>query len=216
MGWKEVANFLKKNGGAEYKATSKCIGEEQKHMEQLRSDAQTALQEFEYLALQCCENNPEMVLLRGRMKNFLDGTMRKIRTYAWERFATIDAVHLPVNISVFCEPAEAGMQARVAVDIDLKKTSLEELNVYNKALLCAEKPENSIYLANSYGNRELEKFSGSGAELLSEIARGEYKKAEIAYEFPIATMDDEDITAGMQAAVKALIPIYESVISAVK
>lgn len=216
MSWKEVAKFLETYGNAEYKAVSKCFGEDRKRMEQLRSDAQMTLQEFERLALRCCENSTEMILLRGRNKNFLDGTMRKIRPYVWERFAIIDAVRVPVNISVFCESAESGMQARVAIDVDLKKTSLKDLSVYNKTLLCAEKPENSIYLANTYGNKGLEKFGGTGSELLSKIALKEYKKAEIAYVFPIAEMDDEDITAGMQTSVNALIPIYKSVISAIK
>lgn len=216
MSWKEIAGFLERNGGIEYKAVSKCVGDEQKRMEQLRSDAQTTLLEFERLALQCCENNPELILLRERNKNFLDGTMRRIRTYAWERFATIDAVQLPVNISVFCEHAEHGMQARVSVDINLKKASVKELSEYNKTLLCLKKPANSSYLANSYGNKEVREFNGSGDELLSKIACKEYKKAQIAYIFPIAKMDDEKITAEMKTAVNSLLPIYKTVISAIK
>lgn len=216
MGWKKVSTFLKKNGEAKYKSPTKCDGDEQKYMEQLRIDAKETLEEFERLALQCCEKSPEMILIRGRMKNFLDGSMQKIRPYTWERFSAIDAIQLPINLSLFCERSGLNMQARAAIDIDLKKASYTVLNSYNKTLLSAEKPDGSVYLANSYGNKNLIQFEGTGGELLNKIALGEYKKAEIAYIFPIEAMSNDDIVSGMQRAVNSLVPIYKKVVSLIK
>lgn len=211
MTWKSVAEFLQENGGKPYKSFKKCDGAERNQMMALHVNAIHTISEFESLAMEACAGIQGLCLVRMIRKNFLDGSMRHLRSYTWERFCVSDDINSPANISLFCEKFGDEMRFRVAIDIDLKSADPDQLEIYNKSLLRFERPEGMVYLANSYGNKDLTECNISGDELYSEIMSGKYRKAEIAYIIQ-ASEPDNKITEEVNWALRKLKPIYEDIL----
>ena len=203
----EVLEFFNHYGGVEYRSPAKLKDENQrKEMEKLYKKSKETLSDFNLLLKRVADDNN---LTEIKNKNFLDGSMRRIRTYFWGQMKNAYYFNEPESISLFAEKANNTSVFRVSLEFDQLHAFADEIERFNKALDLPLDSGLSYYISQR-GHNNVELTRENVGTLKKKIANGEAQKILIGT--TITGADEETIINGINEAIFKVMPYYNHVL----
>ncbi len=204
----EILGFFNQYGGGEYRSPAKLKDESQrKAMEMLYKKSKETLSDFNMLLKRVADDNN---LTEIKNKNFLDGSMRKIRTYFWGQMKNAYYFNEPESISLFAEKTKDGDSVfRVSLEFDQLHAFSDEIERFTKAL---DLPLDSglNYYVSQRGHNNVEITKENVGALKAKVTSGKAEKILIG---TIITGTNEDaIISGINLAIEKLLPYYNHVL----
>ena len=203
-----ILEFFDSHGGEEYRSPAKLTDSAQRQkMENLYKESKGALGDFNQLLKKVADDNN---LTEVKNKNFLDGSMRKIRTYFWGQMKNAYYFNDPESISLFAEKTKDSKSVfRVSLEFDQLHAFSDEIERFIKAL---ELPlETGLdYYVSQHGHNNVEATKEKASSLKKKVESGEVEKVLIGT--IVTGADDESVIKNINAAIKKIMPYYNHVL----
>ena len=209
-----VLDYLRNNAEIPY-SNPEAAGiapEEKQRFLELKDKGQTAIREMKRMAREYVK---PFHLDEYSVKDWLDGSRRKMGKYLWNQMKYGAYKDSPVSVSLFVEKGDTGnARYRVSLEIKNDNTDARMMERYRTFLDMPLNEEAGLVYLQEIGNGVVpEVLTGTWQEIREKILSGEIEKVRLCK--CIERIDGEtnpyyhrEITAG----IKAIIPYYEYVL----